>query len=98
MFDYARALSVNGVYVTVGGSLGRLLQAVLLGPLISLFNKKHIRIVALKPNKDLLYINGLFESGKIKPVIDGSYQLHEVPDAFTLFRKGEHKGKIVITV
>ena len=98
MFDYIRVLSRNGVYITVGGSLPRLLQALFLGPLISLISKKHIRIVALKTNKDLLYMSDLFEAGKINPVIDGSYQLHEVSDAFRLFGKGEHKGKIVITV
>ena len=98
MFDYTRVLSRNGVYITVGGSLPRLLQALFLGPLISLINKKHLRIVALKTNKDLLYINNFFEAGKIKPVINGSYQLHELSDAFRLFGKGEHKGKIVISV
>src|SRR5215203_2436511 len=55
MFDYARALCRNGIYVTVGGSIGRLFQSLLLAPLIRMINKKHIRIVSLKPNKDLLY-------------------------------------------
>jgi NADPH:quinone reductase-like Zn-dependent oxidoreductase len=98
IFDYTRALSSNGVYVTVGGSLARLLQALLLGPWISMTRKKNIRIVALKPNKDLAYMNGLFETGKVKPVIDGPYRLDEVPDAFRVFAKGDHKGKIVITI
>ena len=98
MFDYARALCPNGVYVTVGGSIGRLLQALFLGPWISMINKKHIRIVALKPNKDLTYMNELFEAGKVKPVIDGPYKLDEVPEAFRIFDKAEHKGKIVITI
>jgi len=97
-FDYARALSPNGVYATVGGDISRLLQALLLGPLVSMIFKKKIRIVALKPNKDLAYINGLYESGKLKPVIDGPYKLEEVAEAFRHFGKGEHKGKIVITV
>lgn len=98
MFSYARALSPNGVYVTVGGSMARLLQALLLAPLIRMIYKKHIRIVALKTNKDLAYMNKLFESGKVKPVIDGPYKLDEVPDAFRLFGKGEHKGKVVIVL
>ena len=97
-FDYARALCRNGVYVTVGGSPGRLLQALLQAPLIKMIHKKHIRIVALKPNKDLKYMNELFEAGKIKPVIDGPYRLDEVPEAFRLFGKANHKGKIVITI
>ena len=98
IFDYTRALSRNGVYATVGGDIGRLLQALLFGPLISMIHKKKIRIVALKPNKDLAYINGLYESGKLKPVIDGPYKLEEVADAFRRFGKGDHKGKIVITI
>ena len=98
IFNYARALCNNGVYVTVGGSMVRLLQAALLGPFISLICKKHIRIVALKPNKDLVYMNGLFEAGKIKPVIDGHYKLDEFREAFRVFGKGEHKGKLVITM
>jgi len=98
MFDYARALGPQGVYITVGGSMVRLLQALFLGPWISMISKKHIRIVALKPNKDLSYMNELFEAGKVKPVIDGPYKLNEVPEAFRIFGKGEHKGKVVITM
>ena len=98
IFDYTRALSRHGVYVTVGGSIARLFQALLLGPWISMTRKKHIRIVALKPNKDLVYMNELFESGKVKPVIDGPYKLDEVPEAFRIFGKGDHKGKIVIAM
>ena len=98
MFDYARALCPNGVYVTVGGSIGRLFQALLLAPMIKLVHKKYIRLVALKSNKDLKYMNELFESGKVKAVIDGPYRLDQVPEAFRLFDKGEHKGKIVISM
>ena len=98
MFDYARALSPNGVYVTVGGSISRLLQALFLRPLISMINKKHIRIVSLKTNKDLIFMNELFEAGKVKPVIDGPYKLEEFYEAFRIFDKAEHKGKVVITM
>jgi NADPH:quinone reductase-like Zn-dependent oxidoreductase len=98
IFDYMRALSPNGSYVTVGGSMARIFQALLLGPLISMISKKNIRVVALKPNKDLAYMNELFEAGKVKPVIDGPYKLSEVPKAIRYFGEGNHKGKIVITL
>ena len=78
--------------------MARFLQAFLLGPLISMFSKKSIRIVALKPNKDLAYMNELFEAGKVKPVIDGPFKLSEVPEAIRYFGEGKHKGKVVITV
>ena len=96
MFDYARALSRNGVYVTVGGSTGRLFQNLFLAPWFRMIHKKHIRIVALKTNKDLVYMNELFEAGKVRPVIDGPYKLEEFDKAFRIFGKGEHKGKVVI--
>jgi len=98
IFDYTRALSPNGIYVTVGGSMTRIFQALFLRPWISIISKKKIRIVGLKPNKDLAYMNELFEAGKVKPVIDGPYKLNEVPEAIRYFGEGKHKGKVVITV
>ena len=96
--SYARSLRTNGTYVTVGGHLRRLLQALCLGPLISLFSKKRICIVALKPNKDLGRVSELFQAGKLKCVLDGPFELGDVPRAVEYFGEGKHKGKIVITV
>ena len=98
VFAYTRALCPHGVYVTVGGSTVRLLQALLLGPWISLITKKRIRMVLLKPNKDLAYMNELFEAGKLKSVIDGPYKLSQLPEAMRHFGQGNHKGKVVIVV
>ena len=98
VFDYIRALNPNGIYITTGGSAARFLQAFLLSPLISMFSTKSIRFVFLKPNKDLAYLNELFEAGKVKPVIDGPYKLREVPEAIRYFGEGNHKGKVIITM
>ena len=92
ILDYLRVLSANGVYVTVGGSTARLTQALLLGPLISMVSKKRVRVVLLKPNKDLSYMTELVEAGKVKPVIDGLYKLSEVAQAMRYFGAGNHKG------
>jgi NADPH:quinone reductase-like Zn-dependent oxidoreductase len=97
-FAYARALNPNGTYVTVGGSIPRLLEALVLSPLISRLSNKHLRMVGLKQNKDLAYMNELFEAGKMVPVIDSTYKLADVPDAFRLFGTGDHKGKIIISM
>ena len=96
--DYVRALNPNGAYVTVGGSMTRLIQALLLRPWILRVHKKHIRIVVLKANKDLAYMKELFEAGKVVPVIDGPYTLREVPEALRYFGAGHHKGKVIITL
>ena len=97
-FAYARALNPSGTYVTVGGSIPRLLQALVLGPFMSRLYHKHLRIVALKPNQDLNYMNDLFAAGKLLPVIDGPYNLADLPEAFGLFGTGDHKGKIIVTI
>jgi NADPH:quinone reductase-like Zn-dependent oxidoreductase len=97
-FNYLRALAPGGRYITVGGSGERLLQLLFSIPWISLFTKKKLKIVMLKVNKDLIYMNELFDAGKIKPVIEGNYSLEDIPGAFRHFSKAEHKGKIVITV
>jgi NADPH:quinone reductase-like Zn-dependent oxidoreductase len=98
IFNYTRVLNRNGIYVIIGGSMKRLLHALFLIPLISAICKKKICFVALKPNKDLGYMNELFEAGKVKPVIDSTYPIEEVPKALKFFQEGNHKGKVVIAI
>lgn len=97
-FKYTHALAAHGTYVTVGGMVPRLLETLLLGPWFGKFSTKRVRIVALKPNKDLDYVNELFEAGKLKCVIDGPYPLKDVPRAVQYFGEAKHKGKVVISV
>jgi NADPH:quinone reductase-like Zn-dependent oxidoreductase len=95
---YLRALTPRGRYVTVGGPPSRLLQCLFSGPAISMFSDKRVRIVALKPNKGLAYVNELFERGGLRVLVDGPYPLHEVPRALQHFGAAEHVGKVVISV
>jgi NADPH:quinone reductase-like Zn-dependent oxidoreductase len=97
-YDYARALAPEGIYVTVGGQSWRLFQAFVLGRLISKTHNKHIRVVALKPNKDLAFVNAQFEAGHLVPIIDGPYKLEDTAKALHRFASAQHLGKIVITV
>ena len=95
---YVRSLSLKGTYVTVGGLTSKLMQVLYMAPFISLFTKKKVCLVALKPNKDLDYINQLFEEGKLKYVLDGPYQLNEVPKAMQYYGEGKHKGKVIVSM
>ncbi len=97
-FAYVRALEPAGTYVTVGGNIPRLLQAAILGPIVSRLYDKHLRVVTLKPNKDLAFMHELFEAGRLAPVIDGPYELADLPEALRLFGRGDHKGKIIVLV
>ncbi len=98
IFDYERALNPKGQYVVVGGSLARIFQVMLLGPLISRFRGKKMGIYGHEPNKEFALMIELVEAGKVSPVIDKSYPLSGVPEALRYFGDGHHKGKIVINL
>jgi NADPH:quinone reductase-like Zn-dependent oxidoreductase len=40
---------------------------------------------------------GLFEAGKVVPVIDGCYSLDEAPEALRRLGEKRSKGKVIIT-
>jgi NADPH:quinone reductase-like Zn-dependent oxidoreductase len=100
IFDYRRALSPEGIFLIVGGSLATFLQVVILGTLISRIGSKKLGLNAYESNnkEDLALLAELFETGKVVPVIDRRYPLSEVPEAFRYLEEEPHLGKIVITV
>ena len=96
-FKYLPVLKPGGTYVTVGGLTPRLLQVLFFGPMIHRLTQKSVRLVGLKPNKDLAYINDLLAAGQLKPAIDGPYALSDVPRLIQYFGEGQHQGKVVIS-
>jgi NADPH:quinone reductase-like Zn-dependent oxidoreductase len=100
VFDYRRALSPEGIFLIVGGSLKTFLQVVLLGALLSRMGSRKLGLNAYDPNnkEDLALLAELFESGDVVPVIDRCYPLSEVPQALRYFEEGRALGKMVITV
>jgi NADPH:quinone reductase-like Zn-dependent oxidoreductase len=99
IFDYRRALSPEGIFLIVGGSLATFLQVIILGTLISRIGSKKLGLNAYESNKkeDLALLAELFDAGKVVPVIDRCYPLSEVPEAFRYLEEEPHLGKIVIT-
>jgi NADPH:quinone reductase-like Zn-dependent oxidoreductase len=95
---YVRALKPDGVYATVGGAMGRILRALVAAPRLRRSSGKHLRIVTLKPNRDISYLCELFAQDKLVPVIDGHYTLDQAPEAFCVFGRGEQRGKLVVSV
>ena len=99
VFAYQRALRQNGSCFVVGGSVATMFQILFLGSWISRTAGKKLKLLMVRPNqKDLLYITGLCEAGKVVPVIDRRYPLSEVPEALRYLGEGRAKGKVVITV
>jgi len=99
IFDYRRALSQDGIFVLVGGSLARIFQATLLAPLLSRIGTKKTRFFIAKINqKDLVFLKELLETGKVVPVIDRCYPLREAAEALRYLELRHAQGKIVLTV
>jgi NADPH:quinone reductase-like Zn-dependent oxidoreductase len=97
--EYVRSLNPGGTYATVGGpEIKHLLKVVVFGWWSRPAMNKAFRLIALKQNRDLPYLNERFEAGQLVPVIDGPYTLGEAREAFRHFGAGNHKGKVVFTM
>ena len=100
-----RILNANGKYVMIGGGgpndsrwigpFGRVIHALLVSPFIS---QEMGMMMADANQKDLTVLADLMQSGKMKPVIDRTYKLSEVPAAIAYLEEGHARGKVVITV
>ncbi|MBI2429047.1 MAG: NAD(P)-dependent alcohol dehydrogenase [Ignavibacteriales bacterium] len=97
--SYKQSLTSAGKYVMVGGAGAQLFQALLFGPVLSKSGGKTRGALTSVPNqKDLVYIKEFIETGKITPVIERRYPLHEVADAIRYIEQGHARGKVVITI
>jgi NADPH:quinone reductase-like Zn-dependent oxidoreductase len=103
-----RVLAPNGKYVLIGhdrfgqgagrwfGSLPRVLKLVALSPFMSQLPSPNFSM----PNKNnqMDVLKQLMETGKLRPVIDRTYSLGEVPEAIKHLEVGHARGKVIITV
>jgi NADPH:quinone reductase-like Zn-dependent oxidoreductase len=98
VFDYRRALAPGGVCVIVGGSPGQVFPGLLLGPWLSMTGGKKVTGMLTQVSlKDLAFLLGLLEAGRVRPVIDRRYPLSQVPDAIRYLGDGHAGGKVVVT-
>jgi NADPH:quinone reductase-like Zn-dependent oxidoreductase len=97
---YKRAINPQGIYVCGGGTLGQILQAMLLKSLASRKGGKQIRLMgrAKVIQEDLVFLAKLLEEGRIVPVIDRSYPLREIADAMRYVEDTHARGKVIITM
>jgi NADPH:quinone reductase-like Zn-dependent oxidoreductase len=93
-YAYLRALKPTGAYATVGGD--RIFSFMLLAAVIAPFTRKRLKMVMLRPNKNLAEICSLLESGALEPVIDQVYEFSDLPEALTRLRDATQVGKLVI--
>jgi NADPH:quinone reductase-like Zn-dependent oxidoreductase len=97
---FRRALSPAGICVVVGGPLSQVIQAMLLGPLLSKFGSRKLGFmgIAATPQEDLLVLKEFVKTGKIVPVIDRCYPLDQTAEALRYVIDEHARGKVVITM
>src|SRR3979411_2888513 len=102
---FRRVLNPKGIYVMIGGggvkddpwfgALVRPIKAILMSKFIS---KKMEPMLADMNRKDLTVLADLIQAGKVKPVIDKTYTLSQLPEAMRYLEEGHVRGKVVVTV
>src|SRR6266481_1223324 len=100
-----QVLTPNGKYVLIGGGgagdqgflggLGKALWAMVFSKFV---NQQMGMMMADANHNDLTILADMMQSGKLKPVIDRTYKLEQVPDAIRYVEQGHARGKVVITV
>ena len=93
--EYKRILSSSGIYVLAGGSTARMFQIMFRSMTGA---KKMGFMVAHINQKDLLFILGLMNAGKVRSIIDKRYPLNETAEALRYLEERHARGKVVITM
>ena len=100
--DLRRALTPWGTLVIVGGEdagkwlgIRRQLRAAALSPFV---RQKLGFFISKERPEDLEELRKLLEAGTIRPVVDKTFPLEEVPAAIQYLRDGRARGKIVVVI
>ncbi|HSJ35926.1 MAG TPA: NAD(P)-dependent alcohol dehydrogenase [Acidimicrobiia bacterium] len=92
------ALAPGGRYVLIARTIGGFIRAATVDALVARMAGKRIGVFNWVPSRrqDLETIGRLIEQGKVSPLIDRSYPLAEVPEAFRRLEAGLLRGKAVV--
>ena len=94
-FAVSRALSPGGALAVVGGPPRALLSLMIFRG----FVKQKMALVIAKPSPEcLVALREQFEAGEIVPLIDRTWPLEEITEAYRYFGAGKARGKVVIRV
>jgi NADPH:quinone reductase-like Zn-dependent oxidoreductase len=95
-------LNPEGVYMS--SELGWMVQNLIFSLITAIFGslpgKAKRKVKFPYPSnikRSVLLIKKIIEEGKYSPVIDRTYPLEQIPDAFRYVAKGEKTGNVVIT-
>ena len=101
--DYRRVMTDHAEFVIVGapnegkwlGAMSFVMKAKVYGMFVS--QQFHFFLAEVNPG-DLNLLSALMQEGKVKPVIDKTYPMSELPEAMRYLEAGHARGKIVINI
>ncbi len=89
------SLNRGGIYLSTVATIPLLLQMLWTS---KIGDRKAVFALLPFTSEDLVFLKDIIEAGKLKTVIDRTYPLSEIAEAYRYSEKGHARGKIVITV
>ena len=95
--DCRGVLTSGGMHIPNSGHSG--MSYIFKAVMQSLFVRQQRRpYLAIADDRDLADLTGLIEAGKLTPVVDRTYPLNEIREAFRYLNEGHARGKVVIII
>ncbi len=98
---YRRGLVEGGRYVMIGGTNRQIFAALFLGAVRFAFSGRSATVLTVDDDRrpaDLVELRELMVAGRIRPVIEATYELADAAEAIAHVERGHVAGKVVITV
>ena len=90
---------MGGAGVKGGEAIRRIVDNLFIARGLSSFtNQKFAQYMTKMSKQDLIVLGDLVEAGKLRPVIERTYQLSDAPKALSYLNEGHARGKVVIAV